>query len=284
MRTNAIIRIIIWSLVLVLSLGALLFALEWDRGDDPTDSVSIELVTVPIDRPSEDGLLKLGYTEKLKIDWPVGTITIQPGDVQTIDVKEPPVSDPKYAMVCTQEGDTLHIRYQESSSSLSIGKSLKKDLTITVPWEWYGTSLKVEMASANLILRDVSIDQVVVDTASGASSFENCTIEELDLNTASGNLDFTGRLGKLEVDAASANVTANLQNVPDSLELKSASGSFDMTLPKDAGFNAELSSVSGHIFTEFETTETGKRLLCGDGACKMEITTTSGEVTIRKWE
>lgn len=276
MKTNAIIRIIVWSLVLVLSLGAFLFALDWDRGDAPTESVE---TTFPVERPSE-----FGYAEKLTIDWPVGTITIQPGDVHCIEVKETSVSDPKYAMVCTGEGDTLHIRYQESSSALSIGKSLNKDLTVTVPQDWTGKTLKVEMASAHLILRDVSIDQVEVDTASGASSFENCTIEELDLNTASGNLDFTGRLVTLEVDAASANVTANLLNVPDSMELDAASGSFDLTLPKDAGFNAELSSVSGHIVSEFETTETGKRLLCGDGTCKMDINTVSGDVTIRKGE
>lgn len=279
MKTNAIIRIVVWSLVLVLSLGALLFALEWDRGDAPTESVKAEETTAPVERPSE-----FGYTEKLEIDWPSGTITIQPGDVHCIEVKETPVSDPKYAMVCTQEGDTLHIRYQENSSALSIGKSLNKDLTVTVPQNWTGKTLKVEMASAHLILRDVSIDQVEVDTASGASSFENCTIEELDLNTASGNLDFAGRLVTLEVDAASANVTVNLLNVPDSMELESASGSFDLTLPKDAGFNAELSSVSGHIVSEFETKESGKRLLCGDGGCKMEIKTISGEVTIRKGE
>ena len=35
MKTNAIIRIVVWSLVLVLSLGVLLFALEWNRGEDP---------------------------------------------------------------------------------------------------------------------------------------------------------------------------------------------------------------------------------------------------------
>lgn len=277
MKLNAIVRIVIWSLVLAISLGAFLFLLDWDRGAEPVEFTILEEVTAPL-----EGLSEFGYVEKLKIDWPSGTITIQPGDVHTIAVEESPVSDPKYAMVCTQDGDTLSIKYQKNTAMLSIGKSLKKDLTVTVPWEWYGTMLKVETASAHLILREVSVEQVEVNTASGASCFENCTIGELELDTASGGLEFTGRLGTLDVGAASANVTVNLQNVPDEIALDTASGSLDLTLPKEAGFTAEIDSVSGRIVSEFETTQEGKRLLCGDGACRIDVETASGEVRIRK--
>lgn len=277
MKLNAIVRIVIWSLVLAISLGAFLFLLDWDRGEEPVEFAIVDEVTAPL-----EGLSEFGYVEKLKIDWPSGTITIQPGDVHTIAVEESPVSDPKYAMVCTQDGDTLSIKYQENTAMLSIGKSLKKDLTITVPWEWYGTMLKVEMASAHLILRDVSVEQVEVDTASGASSFENCTIGELELDTASGGLDFSGRLGKLDVTAASANITARLLNVPDSLEVDSASGSLDLTLPKDAGFTAKFDTASGSFTSDFETTQEGNRYLCGDGSCKIEVETASGNVVIHK--
>lgn len=280
MKTNAIARIIVWSLVLVICLGALLYGLYRPRGVTwgemeavaPTETIFVPVEQLEIVEP----------VQKLNITWPSGSVTIQPGDVQTIEVAESPVSDPKYAMVCTREGDTLTIRYQKESSFLSIGSSLKKDLTVTVPRDWRGKKLKVDTASAALKVEQLSIDQVELDAASGISVFDGCTVEELEVDTASGDLDYTGRLGELDVDAASANVTAKLSNVPDSIELDSASGSLDLTLPADAGFTAKISSASGRLTSEFATTQEGKRYVCGDGACKIEAGTASGNVTLRK--
>lgn len=277
MKANAIARIIIWSLVLILCLGALLTLLGRERGAAPAETMA---VTEPLLDITEVGY----YVEKLSIVWPSGSILLEPGDVHNVLIRESPVTDPKYAMVCTQDGDTLTIRYQNSGVPLSIGGSLKKDLTITVPRDWTGKWLKVDMSSADLTLREVSIDRVEVDSASGTTTAENCTMEELELDTASGGLQYTGRLGKLDVDGASANVTARLLNVPESVELETASGSMELYLPGDAGFTAKLDTMSGNFLSDFETTQEGKRYTCGDGSCKIDAETMSGDLEIRKNE
>lgn len=275
MKANAIARIIIWSLVLILCLGALLTLLGRERGETPAETM--EAVTEPL-----LDITEVGYVEKLSIVWPSGSILLEPGDVHNVLIRESPVTDPKYAMVCTQDGDTLTIRYQNSGVPLSIGGSLKKDLTITVPRDWTGNRLKVDMSSADLTLREVSIDRVEVDSASGTTTAENCIVEELELDTASGALQYTGRLGKLDVDGASANVSARLLNVPDSVELETASGSMELHLPGDAGFTAKLDTMSGNFLSDFETTQEGKRYTCGDGSCKIDADTMSGNLEIRK--
>lgn len=277
MKANAIARIIIWSLVLILCLGALLTLLGRERGEPSAETM--EAVTEPLLDNAE-----LGYVEKLSIAWTSGSITLEPGDVHAVLVRESPVTDPKYAMVCTQDGDTLTIRYQNSGVPLSIGGSLKKDLTITVPRDWTANRLKVDMSSADLTLRDVSIDRVEVKSASGTTTAENCTVEELELDTSSGGLQYTGRLGKLDVDGASANVTARLLNVPESVELEAASGGMELYLPGDAGFTARLDTMSGKFLSDFETTQEGKRYTCGDGSCKIDAETMSGDLKIRKNE
>lgn len=289
MKTNAIARIIVWSLVLVICLGALLYGLYRPRNVTWAEMAPAETIFATVEQPEAmeqpEAVEQTEIVEpvrKLNITWPSGTVTIQPGDVRNIEVAESPVSDPKYAMVCTRDGDTLTIRYQKDTSFLSIGSSMKKDLTVTVPRDWRGEKLKLDTASAALTVRQLSIGQVELDAASGVSVFEECTVEELEVDTASGDLDFTGRLGELEVDAASANVTAKLSNVPDSIELDAASGGLDLTLPADAGFTAKISSASGRLTSEFPTTQEGKRYVCGDGACKIQASTASGSVTLRK--
>lgn len=275
MKANAIARIIIWSLVLILCLGALLTLLGRERGEAPAETMA---VTEPLLDITEVG----DCVEKLSIAWTSGSITLEPGDVHNVLIQESPVTDPKYAMVCTQDGDTLTIRYQNSGVPLSIGGSLKKDLTITVPRDWTGKQLKVDMSSADLTLREVSIDRVEVKSASGTTTAENCTMEELELDTSSGGLQYTGRLGKLDVDGASANVTARLLNVPESVELEAASGGMELYLPEDAGFTAKLDTMSGEFLSDFETTQEGKRYTCGDGSCKIDADTMSGNLEIRK--
>lgn len=273
MKTNAIIRIIVWSLVLVVSLGAFLFYLDMDRGITTTEIME---VTRPVEAVQE-----MGYTQQLEIHWVSGTVTIQPGDVNTITIEESPVSDERYAMVVEEEDGCRIVRYQKDSASLSIGSSLKKDLTVTVPQGWTGKSLKVELTSADLTVRDVSISQVAVSSVSGESTFENCTVEELNLISDSGNLNFSGRLGKLEIDSDSANVTADLLNAPESISLTSTSGSLNLTLPKDAGFTAKIGN-NCNFTTDFEVTPEATEFLCGDGSCQIKANT-SGAVDIRKW-
>lgn len=274
MKVNAIIRIIVWSLVLCISLVVFFSLLDLERGIPTTEIMEVT--------PSVEELRELGVTQKLEIYWTSGTVTIQPGDVYTITVEESPVSDERYAMVVEEEDGCRIIRYQKDSASLSIGKSLKKDLTVTVPKNWNGKSLKVELTSADMIVRDVSISQVSVSSVSGESTFENCTVEELQLNSDSGSLNFSGRLGKLEIDSESANVTADLLNAPESVDLISTSGSLLLTLPQDAGFTADLGG-NCTFSTDFETTQEKLEFLCGDGSCKIKANT-SGSVDIRKGE
>lgn len=273
MKVNAIIRIIVWSLVLCISLVAFFSLLDAERGVTTTEIME---VTFP-----DEALQEMGYTQQLEIYWTSGTVTIQPGDVHTITIEESPVSDERYAMVIEEEDGCRIIRYQKDSASLSIGKSLKKDLTVTVPQGWTGKSLKVALTSADLTVRDVSISQVAVSSVSGESTFENCTVEELNLISDSGNLHFSGRLGKLETDSDSANVTANLLNVPESIDLISTSGSLNLSLPQDAGFTAKIGN-NCNFTTDFEVTPEATEFLCGDGSCQIKANT-SGAVDIRKW-
>ena len=130
----------------------------------------------------------------------------------------------------------------------------------------------------------MTIREVDFDGASGTCEFENCTVDEMDIDTASGDIRFIGALDILDCDAASASVYAVLSNTPSRLDMDSMSGDLDITLPGDAGFTVTLDGMTSDFSSDFETTVKNGNQVCGDGRCRINIDAMSGDVTIRKGE
>ena len=220
----------------------------------------------------------------LDIDWASGSITIEPGDVATIQATESASGDIQSPMVCRQEGSKLKISFNETSSSptLVLNKGTKKDLTILVPQGTVLRSLDVDAASADLSVKNLTVRQVEIETASGEAFFDGCQVEELDLDTASGDLDFRGNLKVLECDSASASIYAELDNVPDHISIDTMSGDLELLLPENAGFTVGMDTMSKHFSSDFETRLENGRYVCADGACRIDVDAMSGKVTIRR--
>ena len=222
---------------------------------------------------------------EIKIDWISGSVTVEPGDVQEITFLESGNGIDKYKMVWKQSGDELVIQYSKDSSTAGFGLHFgdgSKDLTVTVPRNWLCNSLELDTASADLTVRDVIIREMEIDSASGTAKFENCTVSSLDVDTASGDVTFTGSLNELDFEAASASFTGVLENVPDQVKMDSMSGDLTVPLPEDAGFTVSLDAMSSDFSSDFPTVKKNKSYVCGDGHCKIDVSTMSGDVAILK--
>lgn len=294
MKRNAIIRIIIWSLVIVLLLGILASVMVgWNLGKLRRSETAVEtLIAVPQETQyfgSTEGKNTFPASEvsELEIEWVAGEILIQTGNTDEITVKEDGNSDPKYAMVLRQSGDTLKIQFCEDSVAGGFGitfntPDLSKDLTITVPMNWELDSLEIDCASATVEVNDMIIREVDFDGASGTCEFENCTVEDMNIDTASGDIRFIGNLTTLDCDAASASVYAVLTNTPSRLDMSSMSGDLEIILPGDAGFTLAMDAMSSDFESDFETTMKNGNYVCGDGRCRINVDALSGDVIIRK--
>ena len=356
MKRNAVNRIIIWCLVLVILLGLLLLGLNWRGGlfgiteieateaHDIGNSSSISATVIKdswlLNSPAPDAQQKSqllsGTTvhvtrqelingsqwayvvspdsgwiaaenlrledsvsgdsfwridgaaqfsadlQEIEIDWVSGNIRLAPANVSHIEVSESGKDISKYPMICEQDGQTLEIEYCTSTTFGDL-KNLKfsKDLTILVPMDWNGRAVKVDAASAKLSMQDLTIEEVEIDTASGECQFDNCTINSLDIDTASGDVDFEGSLNKLDCDSASAGVQAELNNIPYEIDMDTASGGLELYLPEDAGFSVSMDTMSGKFDSTFPAAMKNGRYVCGDGACKIDMSSMSGGVTIR---
>lgn len=274
MKTNALIRIVLWSIVLVILLGILATALGLRIYQKEYTYADLASVT-----PAESCIVAI---TELDISWASGTVTIEPGDVNGILLEETPVSNEAYAMVTSYDSEKLTVKYQNKSANQILGSNLNKSLKVTIPRNWTGEKIEIKTASADLILRDLTLEKLELDTTSGNCTLENCVIVQTDFDSVSGSLEYTGKLWELEAETVSGNLTAQLEKTPISVDVKTVSGVLDLTLPESTGFTAKLDSRSGQFTSDFDTTTQNDRYLCGDGACEITVRTTSGDVRIQK--
>lgn len=291
MKTNAIIRIVIWSIILVLLAGILVYFLG---GYSVSGTIFNTSTVIPIneDTSGETALIAnavhtvtANAITDMEIEWAAGSIILQPGDVETITFCETAVSDNADALVWEQKGSKLKIQYCKDSVvnfSIGINTTPTKDLLVTVPQDWVCNSLEIDAASAVLTVAGLTIREVEIDTASGPCDFINCNITSLDLDTASGDISFTGCLDVLDCDAASASFTGVLDNVPSRMDMDSMSGNLDITLPEGAGFTVAMDALSSDFSSDFETASQNGHHVCGDGSCRINVDAMSGDVIIRK--
>ena len=288
MKTNAIIRIVLYSIVILLILSILGGFIAFDRYSfhQEESSWAAPIVTAGSGEHHEEhhATPDTEPVTHIEIQWVAGSVTIQRGNTDRIQFSESGKFDTDEAMVYRQDGKKLIIEYQERDVYFGIYSTPEKDLTITVPQDWEGISISLDTASAKLRMQDITVREVELDSASGGAVFEDCTIEELDIDTASGDVEFTGTLETLECDAASARIHAVFHDIPRSLDVDTMSGNVDITLPQSCGFTAEIETLSGDFHSDFECSQRDDCYISGDGSCHINLSAMSGDVHIRKGE
>lgn len=300
MKTNAIVRIVVWSLVLVILVGVL-GAFVSHRAISRLHRASAEeaaTVPVPLETtaeetpvqilPNEETLtLSADSVREIDIEWVSGDILILTADTQEITISESDVSDSRYSMVWHAKGDTLEIRFCEEALDMgfgvNFGSNVVKDLYIEVPKDWAGRSIEIDAAAANVEMHGITVQEMDFDGADGTCDFQNCHISDLDIDTASGDVYFAGTLNALDFDAASASFTGDLQNTPSRIDMDSMDGSLDIALPEDCGFTLTMDGMSKHLSSGFEGTsmKNGSHVY-GDGRCLIDVDGMRCDVTIRK--
>ena len=293
MKTNAIVRIILLSLAILVLAGILFFGLALggliagfkdteiyqEIMGDPSD------VIVLVEGEGKTATYAARDINALEINWVAGSIRIEPMDTDVITVREDAVSQQKYEMVLKKSGSTLSIDFcKDEITRIGISNfaSFNKDLVITVPRNWTCRELELNVASAEVYIADMTIDKVDFDGASGELRLNNCHVDMLDLDTASGDVEFVGALNELECDAASANCNIEVTNIPSRINIDCASGDLDLTLPENCGFSCDMDTLSGDFSSDFSTVMNNGRHTYGNGACRIDLSGMSGDITIHK--
>lgn len=260
MKTNAIIRIVIYALVILILLGILCACL------------GIGVLTIDLGLGSSgtyvegEASVSAGQIRDLEIEWASGSIRIVTADTDTITFSESGQSNEQYRMTYEQSDDTLHLSYG-SSQGIQIGlvSIPSKDLTITVPKDWVCGELEIDAASVDI-------------------SISGLTVTKLDLDGASNQLTFSGSVEKLDCDGASNDIELICSNNPSQIDMDGASCDLDLTLPQGCGFRAELDGLSCDFYSALDYKTTNGCHSYGDESCRVNVDGVSCNVTIRESE
>lgn len=288
MKTNAIVRIVVFSLAILMLLGILVAVLAFNMYivNGRVYFENEELVEEPVEMINTKNVT--AQVKNIEIEWAAGSITIQPDDsVSDITIQEFCRADSKYQMVYRQSGQTLEIQFCEDSikfPSFGVNADVSKDLVITVPADWICNSLEIDAAAAEVEIHDLQINELDFDGASGKFILDNCDIVKLDIDTASGDVEYKGILKELDFVGASACFRGEFMQMPNHLYLDTMSGDLDIILPEYCWFTCELDTMSGSFDSDFETkTENGVYVHGNsENACHIKVSAMSGDVNIRK--
>ncbi len=238
-----------------------------------------------------------GEVSRVELYWSSGEIRVSTHEGDEISIHETGEKGEDSRLRWRLENGVLTIRFAKSGFSFQHpDKTLELELPAATVQQ-----MKIEVASAATMLNGMELDSLIYDTASGdlrasdcsfdrvevdgasaSCTMERCTVGSFDMDAASGTAKLNGSVRSISFEAASGNLKVVTDVAPRSIEVDTASGDADITLPKDAGFRAEHDAASGDFNVEgFMGNYSGDTFRCGDGSGDYEFDSASGDVILR---
>ena len=248
---------------------------EWHHGDALDGSYTGGEIRVP----AED-------ITALDIDWVAGDVKIMVTDGEEIVVTEHADRGipAEYALLLEAD-NTLRIRYSNDVWGIDMPE---KDLTVLLPRTVAENLTAVDLSGVSA---DFAVDRLTVrdafsfDTASGKLKTEALTATgaKADVNSVSGDIELDGSFREVKAGSTSGEIDLMLRNAPAAVEVSTVSGEVDVELPAGTGFTLDYSTVSGELEYDFPLTKSKDgKYVCGDGACRIEVGTTSGSLSVER--
>lgn len=252
MKSNAIVRIVLYSLLIVLILGILVTVTCFDIFSFNTDSGEVVI--------GEEVSLNAGDISGLNIDWAAGTITIKTADTDQITFSETGDTS-QYAMTYKVEGGILAIDYAKESVKVGVNNIPGKDLTITVPLDWVCENLEFDTAAVELCV-------------------DGLTVGTLELDGAAAVLDFRGSVDQLDIDGAAVELSITATNCPSRIDVDGASCKVQLTLPADSGFLVETSGLGYSFRSDVDHESANGVYSYGDRGCRIVASGLACDISI----
>lgn len=297
MKKNAIIRITVYAILILMLVGLLIGGLAlhhnflpmifWGYNDRPFSTADSGVnSSVPGSsaglQQAHSGAVASTEISDLEINWASGTITIEPGDTDEITFSES--ANASEAMVWYVADGKLVIDFCKDDLRFNYRPGrFHKNLTITVPKTWTASEITLNAASCQLEISDLTIgEDLEINGASNHCILSNCTVADVVINGASNNFSLEGALTSFDSDGVSTECTLKLTNHPVKIDLEGVSSKLDLTIPEDCGFRVDSDGLSVRLDTDFPITGERNHFSYGDGNCLINIGGVSSDLTIRK--
>jgi DUF4097 and DUF4098 domain-containing protein YvlB len=166
-------------------------------------------------------------------------------------------------------GKTLEVKVDKAK--MLSNKSCKVNFDIAIP---AGSALNISTASGDIVLAGMT-GELNFRTASGSVNGVS-ELTKVTGRTASGDVELKNMIGPVDLQTASGDIVLGFKKIPTKggVELVTASGSSEITLPRDSKVLTSFTAASGKLTNRF-----------GDspGAnFRISARTASGDLTIKQ--
>ena len=147
--------------------------------------------------------------------------------------------------------------------------------------QWMVAQQLMDLVRAEPQCAEILAQDLEVELGSGSGELVNVEAEACRLSTVSAPVTYTGSGRQMEVCTVSGPVRAELSACPEEGTFQAVSGSLEVALPDNPGFEARCQSLSGTFVSEFPG-KSAQGVLYGAGGPLLQFSTTSGDVHIQR--
>lgn len=181
--------------------------------------------------------------KNIQIDIEYGTVTVQRGDVDKIDVQTNNVIADRFKSEVV--GDTLSIRYKRGFSFFSF-KPKNNQITITLPRDSVYDDVKITNGAGSMLISDFAAQEIDIDNGAGELKLENVSADsKLEIETGAGAVRIdTASCGRLKIDSGVGEVNATDVKCG---EIKTDCGVGSFRFSGEINGDADISNGCGEI-------------------------------------
>ncbi len=273
MKKNAIVRILIWSALIVTLIGVLIYSVK-NQDDMSFNFFNIGVNESVVSKYENADSYSVGNgtiqdaIHNIDIEWLNGDVKVVPYGEDIIKIEEVCDEELKeeYVLRWKTENDTLTIKPCESGAKSK--KFPEKQLVIYVPQETANTLSKgkIDTVSAKIEISDFCIEELMIDTVSGGATLMNCDLKIATINSVSGKIDFVGNAADLTANGVSGDISISTENASEKIEAMTTSGKVSITGEAD---DIIADTTSGSIFVS-----------ANSAPKKLQASSVSGKITL----
>lgn len=220
--------------------------------------------------------------DSLDLEWVSGKVDVYVAEgvtVRLVERSDKGIYDNEALQWRVEDGE-LKVRW--SSAKLSASTMLNsKDLAVYLPaaaWD----ELSFETVSADLTVHDaLTCRELDLDATSGTVDVRDVAADELDVESVSGSVTVSGAFREVKTESVSGSVSLALTSAAEEIKMNSVSGAQTLAVSDGSGFTLKFDSVSGTLDSALALTAQNGTYRFGDGGCKIEVETVSGNLKLR---
>lgn len=224
----------------------------------------------------------LDDVSSIDLEWTSGSVDIYATDGEKIILVEKCSTGiaEKYALFSEVEGKELKVRWSQKGVS-DVFSFSSKNLAVYLPaaaWD----ELSFDTVSADLTVHDaLTCRELDLDTTSGTLNVKDVAADELDVESVSGSVTVSGAFREVKTESVSGGVSLILTDAAEEIKMNSVSGAQTLAVSEGSGFTLKFDSVSGTLDSALALTSQGGTYCFGDGTCRIEVETVSGDLRLR---